>query len=160
MSQGRLKNPSVARSKRSHVSVPDRAAPYLGLVTHTKDMALELVKHFFSGFNFSADNELNEETTKETQAVSRFVTFIGNYPFLTQILFAAIVTIPVYFPKSKLRTDFFPSIDEKDEELVVFIVTDMDVDEAHLALQKFDNEWWLGVMPDAQNKLLISVDFA
>ena len=46
-----------------------------------------------------------------------------------------------------------------DQELVIFIRTDLSPDEAFEKLEQIDDEWWLDVPPNVREKLCIDVEF-
>jgi hypothetical protein len=46
-----------------------------------------------------------------------------------------------------------------DQQLVLFVVLQLTPAEAFAKLQRFDNEWWLDAMDEAQGHLCISLEF-
>lgn len=46
-----------------------------------------------------------------------------------------------------------------DRQLVLFVVLQLTPAEAFAKLQRFDNEWWLDAMDEAQGHLCISLEF-
>ncbi len=86
--------------------------------------------------------------------------FLEVNPFLVPLLREAYTHIRKYFLSSKLFLEVVADPEAIDEEqLVVFIVANHDPDNASEALNRLDEEWWLGAMERAQDKLCITLEF-
>ncbi|PXF61753.1 MAG: hypothetical protein C4B59_02555 [Candidatus Methanogaster sp.] len=92
---------------------------------------------------------------------SEVMNFAVNNSSLLQPLHEAYDQIRNYFGESvqavlEVVTD--PEFVE-DQELVIYIRTDISPDEALKKLEQIDNAWWLDVPADARKKLCINVEF-
>jgi hypothetical protein len=86
--------------------------------------------------------------------------FLSDHAFLLPILVAAHDPIKSCFAPLHLALEVIAepeSID--DQQLVLFVVVQLTPAEAFARLQRFDNEWWLDVMDEAQGSLCISLEF-
>ena len=87
--------------------------------------------------------------------------FAVNNSFLLQPLHEVCEYIRNYFRESaqavlEVVTD--PEFAE-DQELVIFIHTDLSPEEAFEKLEQIDDEWWLDVPSNVRKKLCIDVEF-
>jgi hypothetical protein len=86
--------------------------------------------------------------------------FLEVYPFLAQLLIEAYPYIRKYFPQSKISLEMVSDPEEYGrEQLVAFIKTDMEPQEAVEALSNFDKMWWLNALKRAQGNLCITVEY-
>lgn len=86
--------------------------------------------------------------------------FLGRYPFLVPLVLEAYSKIGDYFPLSQVFLEVFTDPEGIDEDqLVMFIATDLTPDEAVSRLDEFDEDWWLDALDQAQGKLCINVEF-
>lgn len=86
--------------------------------------------------------------------------FLERYPFLTSLLLEAYSKVKEYFPDSQAFLEIVGDPEETDDDqLVLFIATNSDPDEALERLDQFDENWWLDALDRAQGKLGISVEF-
>ncbi len=87
--------------------------------------------------------------------------FAVNNSFLLQPLHEAYEQIRNYFGESVqavLEVVADPEFFE-DQELVIFIRTDLSPDEAFEKMEQIDDEWWLNVPANVRKKLCIDVEF-
>nr|QNO49447.1 hypothetical protein OCBBGKCP_00004 [Methanosarcinales archaeon ANME-2c ERB4]QNT35661.1 hypothetical protein GNCGGNMO_00023 [uncultured Methanosarcinales archaeon] len=92
---------------------------------------------------------------------SEVVGFAVNNSFLLQPLHEAYKQIRNYFGESAqavLEVVADPEFFE-DQELVIFIRTDLSPDEALEKLEQIDDKWWLNVPANVRKKLCITVEF-
>ena len=92
---------------------------------------------------------------------SEVVGFAVNNSFLLQPLHEAYEQIRNYFGESVqavLEVVADPEFFE-DQELVIFIRTDLSPDEAFEKMEQIDDEWWLNVPANVRKKLCIDVEF-
>lgn len=92
---------------------------------------------------------------------SEVVRFAVNNSFLLQPLHEAYNQIRNYFGESVqavLEVVADPEFFE-DQELVIFIRTDLSPDEALKKLEQIDNAWFLNVPADVRKKLCVTVEF-
>lgn len=86
--------------------------------------------------------------------------FLEMNPFLAPLLEEAYTNIRKYFPYSEIFLEVVSDPETVDEEqLVVFIAVDQNPDEASQALSRFDEDWWLVAMEQAQDKLCVTLEF-
>lgn len=82
--------------------------------------------------------------------------FIAEHIFLTDILLEAHTQIHKYFPRCQIVLE----LDKyEDDRILVRIKTELDADEALNRLKKLDHNWWLDILPRAENKMMIDIDF-
>lgn len=92
---------------------------------------------------------------------SEVMGFAVNNSFLLQPLHEAYNQIRNYFGESVqavLEVVADPEFFE-DQELVIFIRTDLSPDEAFEKLEQMDDEWWLDVPATVRKNLCIDVEF-
>lgn len=92
---------------------------------------------------------------------SEVIKFAVDNSFLLQPLCEAHEQIRNYFGNStqvflEVVTD--PEFAD-DQELAIFIRTNLSPDEAFERLEQIDDEWWLDVPPNVREKLCIDVEF-
>ncbi len=94
---------------------------------------------------------------REPGAVLRF---LERNKFLPPLLVDAYREIRKYFPDSQifLEVDTDPE-NRNDQQLVVFIATNLSPKAALQKLKQFDEDWWLDALDRAQRKLCINVEF-
>ena len=86
--------------------------------------------------------------------------FLERYPFLVSLLLEAREKIGDYFPYSQAFLEVVTDPEATDDsQLVLFIATNLDPDEADERLEQRDEEWWLDSLGRAQGKLCIDVEF-
>ena len=87
-------------------------------------------------------------------------TFLKNNTSLIYILLNAFEKIKEYFPAAEL---FLEIVEDKesidDQELIVFIHTELSPDDAFTQLEKLDEEWWLDASLECNGKLNITLEF-
>lgn len=125
-----------ARTEVSPISVPQADELYLSL--------LEVLQQWYV---------FRGERTE-------ILRFLERYPFLVLLLVEAYYYIEKFFPQSLV---FLTVVTDPEEfgadQLVAFISTDLDPDEAVNALSAFDKKWWLNSLKQAQGKLCITLEF-
>src|SRR2546427_7658944 len=73
--------------------------------------------------------------------------FLEQYSFLVPILVESWSTIRNYFTHPRLFLEVVVDPEAVDEEqLVIFITTSMQPDEASGSLDRFDDDWWLDAL--------------
>lgn len=86
--------------------------------------------------------------------------FLGEHPFLAPLLVAAYDVTIRYFTPLSLALELIADPDSTDDEqLVLFVALQLTPPEAFAKLERFDNEWWLDAMDEAQGHLCISLEF-
>lgn len=92
---------------------------------------------------------------------SEVIRFAVDNSFLLQTLHEASEQIRNYFGESVQAVLEVVSDPEffEDQELVIFIRTDLSPDEAFEKLEQMDDEWWLDVPADVRKNLCIDVEF-
>jgi len=86
--------------------------------------------------------------------------FLGEHDFLVPLLVAAYDVTTRYFAPLSLALEVIAEPDSMDDQqLVLFVVLQLPPAEAFAKLQRFDNEWWLDAMDEAQGHLCISLEF-
>ncbi|MGK7878302.1 MAG: hypothetical protein AB4426_34870 [Xenococcaceae cyanobacterium] len=88
------------------------------------------------------------------------VKFLEKYPFLVAILQSVPDKTIDYFPNSQLFLEYVTDPEIDDEQLVVYIATDLDPDEAVDRLWQLGDNWWLNALEKAQGQLGIDVEFS
>jgi hypothetical protein len=86
------------------------------------------------------------------------IAFLNDNPELSPLLLETYSQIAIYFhdPQCYLELLSDPEINLK--QLLLSIVTHLNLDEAIQKLDEFREDWWLDNLPRAQGKLLIDVD--
>jgi len=92
---------------------------------------------------------------------SEVTAFLADNSFLLPVLHDAYEQIRNHFGKStkialEVVTD--PEVAE-DQELVIFIRTNLSPDKAFKKLKEFDKGWWLDTPFNVRGKLCIDVEF-
>jgi len=86
--------------------------------------------------------------------------FLIKYPFLISLVQEAYGSIRKHFPNSKLLLEVIADSEAiGEEQLVIFIETDLELDIASKNLDSFDDEWWLDALEKAQGMLCITLEF-
>ena len=86
--------------------------------------------------------------------------FLSGHPFLVPLLIEARDRIKIYFIPQQLVLEVIAEPESSDDlQLVLFVVVDTESAEAFANLQRFDNDWWIDAMDEAQGKLCISLEF-
>ncbi len=83
--------------------------------------------------------------------------FLDKYPFLVPLLLEAHEHICRHFPNSPLFLQYVPDPEIDYPQLVVYIVTKLDLEEALDRLDLLD-EWWVKVPNRSQSKMLFDVE--
>jgi hypothetical protein len=89
------------------------------------------------------------------------MSFIEDHPLLVPLLEEAYINIVRYFgpyPHVFLEVISDPEA-TNDRQLFAFIGTHLSPDQALNSLERFDEEWWLDVLDQAQGKLCIDIEF-
>lgn len=90
--------------------------------------------------------------------------FLKTYPFLVPLLLEARPVIARHFGAEtpvRLRVVYDRETgDEKDTQLVVSIVTDLQPEAADATEDRFRREWWLTNLRRAQDRLIIGPTYA
>lgn len=95
---------------------------------------------------------------RERKEVKRF---LGESPFLIPLLMEIHTKIQEYFPGTKSVLEVVADPEEKDDvQMVLYIKTDFQPEEALARLHCFDEEWWLDAMDQASNKLCVHLEFS
>jgi hypothetical protein len=86
--------------------------------------------------------------------------FLSEHAFLVPLLVAAHDVTTRYFAPLSLVLDVIADPETiDDQQLVLFVAVQLKPAEAFTRLQRFDDEWWLDAMDDAQGHLCISLEF-
>lgn len=86
--------------------------------------------------------------------------FLERYPFLVSLLLEAYGKIGDYFPYSQMFLEVVTDPEAiNDHQLVIFIATNFDPDEADDRFERFDEDWWLDALDWAQGMLCINLEF-
>ncbi len=86
--------------------------------------------------------------------------FLERYPFLIPLLLEAYGKIGEYFPYSQVFLEVVTDPEAtNDYQLVLFIATNLDPDEADDRFERFDEDWWLDALDRAQGMLCINLEF-
>jgi len=84
--------------------------------------------------------------------------FLEAYPFLVPLLLEAYDNIQAYFPDSSLSLAVVEEADDTSEpQLVLHIRTPDTPEEAFMALNELDEDWWLDALPFARGHMFINV---
>lgn len=87
--------------------------------------------------------------------------FLEAHPFLAQLLLEAYPYIREYFSGAKVSLEVVDDPEEYGrEQLVAFIKTDMEPEDAVEALSTFDKVWWLDSLKRARGNLCITVEYS
>ncbi len=85
--------------------------------------------------------------------------FIESHPFLLPLLLEAYNEIGNHFPRSQVFLEVATDPEAiVEDQLVLFVATDLPPDEAVDTLERFDRDWWLNALDQAQGKLCIDVE--
>jgi hypothetical protein len=90
---------------------------------------------------------------------SILLKFIEKYSFLANVLIEAYYQIRDFFPLSLVYLAI--DVDSENfgsEQLVVYISTDLDPEEAANTLKAFDKKWWLKSLKRTKGKLCITLE--
>jgi len=86
-------------------------------------------------------------------------SFLNEYAFLIPLLDAAHDAAIRYFAPVSLALEVIADPDSTDDQqLVLFVVLQDTPAEAFANLQRFDDEWWLDAIDEAQGRLCISLE--
>ncbi len=87
--------------------------------------------------------------------------FLEMHQYLVPLLVEVPDTIKKYFPTVDVVLRYVPDPEiANEEQLMLYIVTDQDVDEAHEAMEQFDLDWWPKAGDQADDDLYITLEFA
>ncbi|MHC1635778.1 MAG: hypothetical protein ACXQTS_04025 [Candidatus Methanospirareceae archaeon] len=89
---------------------------------------------------------------------SEVVNFLVNNPLLISFLQEAYEHIRDYFKESQVALEVITDPETGDQELVIFICTNLPPDEVYKKLEQLDEEWWLDAPASAREKLCIEVE--
>lgn len=93
---------------------------------------------------------------------------LRRHPSLVQLLLDTYSKITLHFPNSQVfldttidpeMTDVNSEMLDDNEELVVYISTDLSSEEAIENLKKFYNTWWLKASREAKGKISVGLEF-
>ncbi len=94
---------------------------------------------------------------------SRVLGFLEDHAYLVPVLVEASEHLRVHFDGASLvlRTVTDPEEENVEDatELVLSVVTPLEPADALSKLAAFEDAWWLGVVPQAQGKLCIDLDY-
>jgi hypothetical protein len=100
---------------------------------------------------------LTSFSVKNSNVVSRF---LQDNLFLVNLIVSARSKITDYFGQSiPLALSVTQSPDEEDAELYLLIQTKLSAQAALPILEKFEESWWLNVLPQAQCKMTIKLEY-
>jgi hypothetical protein len=86
--------------------------------------------------------------------------FLSEHAFVIPLLDAAYDITTRYFAPLSLALEVIADPDRTDhQQLVLFVAVQSTPADAFAKLQRFDDEWWLDAMDEAQGQLCISPDF-
>ena len=90
----------------------------------------------------------------------KVIGFLETYPFLVSLLLEAHYEVHEYFDGAQLFLEVFSDPEKlEQEELLLYISTNMSPEEANRCLFEFDINWWLKVSNLSQDKLCIDVEY-
>jgi hypothetical protein len=99
---------------------------------------------------------------------SAVLRFLGDHSYLNDLLTEALFEITKYFPSSALNLEVMTDPDSDVEiyspgkgnaELVLSILTTLEVRESIEKRNKFDRDWWVKNIRRAKGKLCITIDY-
>ena len=86
--------------------------------------------------------------------------FLETHQYLAPLLIEAHGHIRKYFPTADLVLRYVPDPEiANEEQLMLCIVTEQDVDEAHEVMEQFDHDWWPKAGDQADDDLCIMLRF-
>lgn len=86
--------------------------------------------------------------------------YLAEHRWLHQPLRETYRKIAEYFPDSEISLELVNDPEIIDTtEIVAWISTHLDIDEAFDRLQRLDNEWFLNVLDQFRNQFTINLDF-
>ena len=84
--------------------------------------------------------------------------FLLENHFLIALIKSAYYTITDYFPVSKLILNMYKNPEDiKEKQLIIYIKTNLPIEEALDTLFIIDKNWWITIAPLTKNKLCIDV---
>jgi hypothetical protein len=87
-------------------------------------------------------------------------SFLEENTFLIPLLFATYLNIVKYFSYSQVTLDVETDYEyPTHQELAAYVVTNLPVEEALQQLERFDEQWWLNVLDQAQSKFDVDLRF-
>jgi hypothetical protein len=97
-------------------------------------------------------------TFRDPEAVAAFVR---DHPEVVPPLLEAAEVVPRYFgPGTSLVLEVERDRDARDHrELFALIQTSLDADAAMACQRRFEDEWWLDVLPTANRKLTFGLEY-
>ena len=89
------------------------------------------------------------------------LTFLHDHPEVVPPLLDAVEVVPRFFgPGTTLALEVYRDPEARDDrELFALIVTPLVVAPALERLQRFEDEWWLRVLPTANRKLMFGLEY-
>jgi hypothetical protein len=86
--------------------------------------------------------------------------YLDENPFLVPLLAEAGRILPRHFPDATLRLEVVidPEV-PNEKQLVLSIAPRLPAPEALAVLRRFDEGWWLDRLPEAQDRLAITLTF-
>jgi hypothetical protein len=87
--------------------------------------------------------------------------FINSHTYLKELLIEASEEIKKYFPEAELILEVIsdPESDENSDELVLSILTDLEVRESIKRRNEFDRDWWLKNIRRTKGNLCIDIEY-
>ena len=88
------------------------------------------------------------------------IGFLGEHAFLVPLLRESYDRINAYFPAAQPTLEIVADPDGADDsQLVIFVPTKLEPQEAMAHLERFDENWWLDALDQARGKLCITLEF-
>ncbi len=84
--------------------------------------------------------------------------FLAKYPFLVPLVLEAHGYIRKHFPDSPLFLQYVPDPEIDDPQLVVYIVTKLEPEEAIDRMDEFDADWYRNYPNQDQGKMFFNLD--
>lgn len=154
--KGALWGQEIARAEADVVSVPRSVAL-------SEPLEKELIWRE-SGASIVRFRDREVQMLEELYVFRRrmeVLRFLDVHPFLVPLLLEAYAKIGRYFePYHEVFLEVISDPEAtNDRQLFAFIGTRLSPDQALDSLERFDEEWWLDVLDQAQGKLCIDVEF-
>jgi len=102
------------------------------------------------------------ETLYTLRKMEDVIKFVERHPFIVSILFEGYDEIKKYFPNSRLFLEVvtdYETIDD-NQQLAIYISTDISPEQAFEKLCILDDVWWLDRLYLAKGKLFINLEFS
>ncbi|MCW5969753.1 MAG: hypothetical protein KIT57_14700 [Blastocatellales bacterium] len=90
----------------------------------------------------------------------RVKTFLEEKPYLASLLSEASFEIKARFGQStQLELEVVDDIEDGDRKLFAYILTPLDLRDALLVRDRFDDEWWFAASKRAKGHLILDLGF-